>query len=133
MRRLLDARGLAHAPLEIARAEAIDLDGDGTDERIILIEHSGDDPGTADSDAYRLLVLSGTLAGQPRTEVITEWRGSPDDPQPETYAPHYADLNGDGVLEVLVDWNKGAEVGIDAYGLRSGRPVATGLGWYEGD
>ena len=50
----------------------------------------------------------------------------------ELHIKAYADANGDGVMEILVDWGYYEGSGIRVYALRDGKPVETELGYFNG-
>lgn len=94
---------------DLAQVVRADLTGDGTDEVLVVAERLAD-PGSvlAVPGDYSVLFLRQVVDGEVRTTVIEEHRN---EAQPEGPSPYLVafrvgaavDLNGDGVLEVVVE------------------------------
>lgn len=133
VRKMLDDRGLTGAPARIAYVHAIDLDGDGSDERIINARSSEHVPESCSANDYSLLLLAMTRGGKPQTAVVKAWW--PGDEATcgsyVTYDSFYADANGDGMMEVFVDWSVYERDALRIYTLEAGRPVSTPIVWHD--
>lgn len=134
VRKLLDSKGLRQASVRIEYVHGIDLDGDGTEERIIHARSSKNDPVEYSTKEYSLLLLIKTVQGKPETTVISAWWPGEQATQGtyERYDSSYADANGDGIMEIIVNWMGYEESGIRVYTLQDGKPVNTELRFYEG-
>jgi hypothetical protein len=134
VRAFLDGKGLQQAPILIKYIHGVDLDGDGNEERVIHARSRRDEPTEYSATDYSLLLLVRTDRDPPESTAISAWWPGEQEKQGtyERYDSHYADIDGDGTLEIIVDWNGYEESGIRIYTLRQGRPVDTGLGFYEG-
>ncbi|MDS4022412.1 MAG: hypothetical protein RKR03_18185 [Candidatus Competibacter sp.] len=134
VRKFLDRKGLKRAPVRIEYVHGVDLDGDGTEERVIHARSRKEVGDHGDPNDYSLLLLVRTVQGQQETTAISAWwPGEQENQGPyETYSSYYADANGDGVMEILVDWGYYEGSGIRVYALRDGKPVETELGYFNG-
>ncbi|MFO1422266.1 MAG: hypothetical protein U1F70_01215 [Candidatus Competibacteraceae bacterium] len=134
VRNFLDRKGLKRAPVRIEYVHGVDLDGDGTEERVIHARSRKEVGDHGDPNDYSLLLLVRTIQGKPETTAISAWwPGEQENQGPyETYSAHYADANGDGVMEIFVDWDYYEGGGIRVYALRNGNPVETELGYFSG-
>ena len=127
VRKLLDAEGLEQAPVRIEYVHSIDLDGDGTEERLINAR-SGEDCTEPCTPAYAVFLLLRTVRSQPDITVISEAWGEMRFLAFETESSSYADLNGDGVMEMLLFGTGEAPVfGVKT--LVAGRLVDVPLGY----
>lgn len=131
VRRVLDAHGRAAAPVRIVAVHAVDLDGDGREEHVINAAHGSDEGETAATTDYSLLLLVST-GGDRQAEIISAWWGETDASPAEEYDPYYADANGDGVMEIFVDWRYYEGDGTRVFQLNDGRVKETPLAWFNG-
>jgi Tol biopolymer transport system component len=134
VRNVLDRKGLQRAPVRIEYVHGVDLDGDGTEERVIHARSRKGVGDHGDPNDYSLLLLVRTVQGKPETTAISAWwPGEQENQGPyESYDSSYADANGDGVMEIFVDWRYYEGSGIRVYALRDGKPVETELGYFNG-
>ncbi len=134
VRKFLDRKGLGRASVRIEYVHSVDLDGDGTEERVIHARSRKEVGDHGDPNDYSLLLLVRTIQGKPETTTISAWwPGEQENQGPyETYSAYYADANGDGVMEIFVDWGYYEGGGIHVYALRNGKPVETGLDYFNG-
>jgi hypothetical protein len=104
----LAARGLDDVPVELVQLMRTDLDGDGTDEVLIVAEHP-DAVTTVGARAgwYNLVMLRVVEGNEARTHVLAEDVYTQDDPTYPNFArtriSAIADLNGDGRSEIVPD------------------------------
>ncbi len=134
VRKFLDRKGLQRAPVRIEYVHGIDLDGDGMEERVIYARSRKDVGDHGDPNDYSLLLLVKIVQGQPETTALSAWwPGEQENQGPyEIYDSRYADANGDGMMEILVDWRYYEGGGIRVYTLRDGKPVETELSYFNG-
>ena len=135
VRNFLDRKGRKRAPVRIEYVHGIDLDGDGMEERIVHALSRKEVGDHGDPNDYSLLLLVRTVQDKPETTAISAWwPGEQENQGPyEIYGPiHYADANGDGVMEIFVDWTYYEGSGIRVYTLRDGKAVETELGYFNG-
>jgi hypothetical protein len=103
--------GIEEPDPKVVQVVRADLSGDGTDEVLVVAERLAD-PATAIGAPgdYSILFLRQVVDGQVRTTVVEDFYKDPLDPDEQTspYILVYrvsavADLNGDGILEVVVE------------------------------
>jgi hypothetical protein len=78
------------------------------------------------------LLLVKLIQGKPQATSISEWWWAEDSAPFETYNSHYADANGDGIMEIFVNWSYYEGGGVKVYTLKDGKPVLTELGFFDG-
>ncbi len=115
--RHLASQGLPGARVRIESVHAVDLDGDGIDEHIVcaqdFLRKSEDDPlpSFKKRGMYSVILLERSVNGQTATVPVASWvstkDGSADRPsQDDLWQRHAlllcADVNGDGVMEIIV-------------------------------
>jgi len=131
VRRVLDAHDLPRAPVHIIAVHGIDLDGDGREELVINAANGNGEGEDRAATDYSLLLLARSPADRAPVP-FRAWWPRPDSAPFEHYDPWYADANGDGVLEIFVDWEYYEGSGTGVYELKDGRPVAIPPGWDDG-
>ena len=118
VKRFLSARGLHIETTKLSQLFKIDLEGDGVDEVLVcaqniaakgeacfeadtpLVMGSGL-PGTAQENAYSVLFLRKIVGGKVLELPLHEYVSSQDGPPVIAKAFQFADLNGDGILEII--------------------------------
>lgn len=111
-RRFLQSRGVSLARAQVRRVLRVDLDGDGTDER--LIEASvGTLAASAPRGAYSLVLLRAVRNGKAVETALEFSPAAPGGTMAAGCVRAVADLDGDGRMEVLTTVQ-----GIDALGAR---------------
>ena len=96
---------------EVVQVVRADLSGDGSDEVLVVAERLADPASAIGAPGdYSVLFLRQVVDGEVRTTVVEDFYKDPGDPDEETspYILVYrvsavADLNGDGVMEVVVE------------------------------
>jgi len=131
VRRVLDAHGRAAAPVRIVVVHAVDLDGDGREEYVINAAHGSDLGETAATTDYSLLLLV-SAEGDAQAQIIAAWWNEEDASPFEHYDAYYADADGDGVMEIFVDWRYYEGDGTRMFQLKDGRVKETPLAWFNG-
>ncbi len=135
VRQFLDRKGFKQAPVRIEYVHGVDLDGDGAEERIIHARSEKWVSDHANPNDYSLLLLVSSVRGKTETTTIEAWWAGDE----ETKGPYeiydstsYADANGDGIMEIFIDWRYYEGGGIRVYTLRDGKPIDTELGFFDG-
>jgi len=129
VRDILRQNGLPRATVRIIQVVRIDLEGDGTDEVILSARAPGmDRPQTyVRANDYSLVALRKLLDGQVKTFLLgASFYKTPEKPAaPCLYTlSSILDLDGDGVLEILVADAFYEGKGMVIYQMQSGKPVA---------
>lgn len=108
--KVLRSRELDPADSEIVQVVRADLDGDDTDEVIVVVHRfrpDASDALTAAEDGYSVVFWRHLVEGRVHTEVVAESVNTSTDETPSPYLlvsriAAVADLNGDGRMEVVV-------------------------------
>jgi len=81
-----------------------DFEGDGVDEVLIVAERLQDPVGLAPAEGdYSIMLVHRTVDGTARTVLVSGWRYSGGPGRNIARVSAVADLNGDGVMELVVD------------------------------
>jgi hypothetical protein len=105
----LAAAGVVDVPVVLVQLLRVDLEGDGSDEVLVVAEHPEADKGNPPRAGwYGTVLLRRIVDGTAETVPLEQTTFTVDDPdQYPTFARHrvtaIADLNGDGTMEVVVD------------------------------
>jgi len=127
VRALLADRGLADVPLLVEQIVRVDLDGDGTDEVLVAARHP--DTATsigAEAGFYSVVLLRRVVGAGVETTVLFEdihLEADVDFPSMQTgQVMAVGDLNGDGTMEVALQWQYFEGGGVDIFDAASGSP-----------
>jgi len=99
----LTAKGHPNAPVYISHIQRIDLEGDGTDEVLIYASSSPDADGWPEIlDGYSVVLLRKIINGKVKTIPVDEFFANKSNGTRRILPAAILDVNGDGVLEVLL-------------------------------
>ena len=118
--------------MQLTRILRVDLEGDGVDEVLLAASYSASGdllPSTAAGD-YSLVALRTLVGGAVQTTIIDQdiYLTAAEFAAPTEFALRgVADLNGDGTLEVLVDYGYYEGNGLTVYAV-AGSAVTAVLG-----
>ncbi|MGE5416732.1 MAG: hypothetical protein ACM3UZ_08245 [Acidobacteriota bacterium] len=123
MRNILRDNGISrNTPIKIKQILVADMEGDGTDETIVLAENISPLTSVLSNNSYSFLVVRKEM-DEETLSIIVHKETAPDDPeQSESMAVTYSvksvlDLNGDGKLEILVHSQYYDGEGYQIYGI----------------
>lgn len=107
VRHVLVGHGIPKPSVRLRQVIRTDLDGNGSDEVLIAAARYSSDPpdSAAESGDYAVVLLRQIVDGAVTTSALHEeyYKGARDDAAPAAYEiAAIADLNGDGVMEVVV-------------------------------
>ena len=133
--KFLEDRGHKQLTILIESIHGIDLDGDGKEEFVINTQSRKELPEDRSAKYFSMVLLVRSTNGRNEAIAIDEgrWTQEHQGDFEDFHDIRYADVNGDGILEIFVDWSRSAEFATRVYTLKDGQPVATALGFYEGD
>lgn len=149
VKQYLARNGMPNASAKIAQLYKVDLEGDGVDEVVICAQNIVEPklldwglhvpltsaqkgfPNAAQKGQYSIILLRKIVDGQvreiPLAQFIALKDGSPIDEQwivPELYKVyHFADLNNDGVMEIIVGQDYYEGFSYCVYEVKDGRAV----------
>lgn len=134
--RFLSSRGLDVPEPNLAQVLVVDLDGDGTDEVIIVAEEIAQAPALfASPGDYAVTLLRSVVDEEVETSVIDEWVLAEVDPDEVPFIVSsrvmaVADLNGDGTAEVALAsaYYEGSGIQVYDYSATSGPGAVLGAG-----
>ncbi len=99
---VLEPLGILSEP-EVYQQLVVDLEGDGTDEVVIVARHVADDVIARPGD-YSVVLLRKIIEGEWQTAILETSLAEPDSPYVLSHSvAAVADLNGDGKMEIVVD------------------------------
>jgi hypothetical protein len=121
----LKLRGLRKSPATVEQAFEIDLDGDGTDETVLSAGHYIGEGGETEPEigTYSFLLVRKTIGGKARTlfvggNLIANKRDYYDG---DYEVSGFADLNGDGKMEIIANVGGYEENGKKVFELKAGK------------
>ena len=99
---VLEPLGILSEP-DVYQQLVVDLEGDGTDEVIIVARHVADDVIARPGD-YSVVLLRKSIDGEWQTAILETSLAEPNSPYVLSHSvAAVADLNGDGKMEIVVD------------------------------
>ncbi len=99
----IEDRGLADPNPNVAQYLTFDLEGDGTDEELLILNRLPEGL-IGNADAYSLVLMRKQLDIEPATLIVAYSQGVADNPYVVSYfVSAVADLNGDDKMELVVD------------------------------
>ena len=136
VREFLESRRVTDPQVKITRILRVDLDGDGEEEMLINATNYPDDEppmDTAVPGGYSMVLLRRVVAGKVQTELIAGDFYVKDESSPAYVykVPAVLDLNGDGMLEIIVhsQYYEGSETTIyDCSGGKCEAALSVGCG-----
>lgn len=128
----LRAHGVANPKVNLSQILRIDLEGDGTDEVLLSGSRQASLVTFAQPGDYAFVLLRKVVAGTVETIPIVEEyypKGCIAECAPVAYRIAAAlDINGDGVLEVVVEFSYFEGTGKSVYGVK-GKEVVQLMSW----
>jgi hypothetical protein len=121
---LLRARGIANPDVRITKIVRVDLEGDGVDEVVLSASRVDQALPSIKAGDYSLVVLRKIVNGKVQTiPLAEEYHLKPAEfGAPNIYSiPAIADFNGDGKMEILVNWNYYEGSGAELYAVQGNR------------
>jgi hypothetical protein len=137
VRSILKRHGLSPARVDLTQVLRVDLEGDGVDEVLISANNQRENrlsfmPSKGD---YCLVLLRKVVRGKVRTVVLDQeyfLKGGEEEHSAAMLrsVPAVLDVNGDGVMEVFVQWDYYEGTGKDVYAVNGSRVKRVfGQGW----
>jgi hypothetical protein len=123
---VLRLRGLPKSPVKIGSAYRIDLEGDGREEVILVANHYVEDASmNAKAGSYSFIIIRKTIGGKVQNIFVG---GNFLKKKTDYYDGNYslsgiADLNGDGIMEIIVDVSGYEENWIKVFEMKTGKPT----------
>jgi hypothetical protein len=121
----LKLRGLRKSPANLGQAFEVDLDGDGTAETVLSAGHYIGEGGETEPEigTYSFLLVRKTTGGKARTmfvggNLIASRRDYYDG---DYEVSGFADLNGDGKMEIIANVGGYEENGAKVFELKAGK------------
>ena len=127
---ILRAKGIAKPDVRITKIVRIDLEGDGVDEVVLSATRGNTSEPSVKAGDYSLVVLRKVINGKVQTiPLAEEYHLKPIDfAAPNTYTvPAIADFNGDGKMEIMVNWSYYEGSGAELFTVQ-GNKVTNVLG-----
>lgn len=127
----LKTQGLPNARVEIGKIQQIDLEGDGVPEVLIEARSVGYDAslqngGPLQAGDFSLVLLQKTVGGKIKNLLLdgtihTSSGGVNGDSANRYYLRNVLDLDGDGVMEIVVGWHYSEGGGAEVYRVKGGQ------------
>ncbi|HEX6288404.1 MAG TPA: hypothetical protein VFZ66_04395 [Herpetosiphonaceae bacterium] len=121
---ILRAHGIANPDVRITKIVRIDLEGDGVDEVVISATRFSSQLPSASAGDYSLVVLRKIINGKVQTIPIDEnyYPKAEDFIAPNTFSvPAIVDANGDGTMEIMVNWGYYEGSGAELYSVQGSK------------
>jgi ABC-type amino acid transport substrate-binding protein len=118
---VLRAHGISNPDVRITKIVRIDLEGDGVDEVVLSASRIDRALPSVKAGDYSLVLLRKIINGKVQTiPLAEEYHLKPIDfAAPNIYSiPAIADFNGDGTMEIMVNWNYYEGSGAELYAVR---------------
>lgn len=115
---ILRAKGIANPDVRITKIVRIDLEGDGVDEVVLSATRMNASIPSVSVGDYSLVVLRKVVNGKVQTIPLAEeyHLKAIEFAAPNTFTvPAIADFNGDGKLEIMLNWNYYEGSGAELY------------------
>lgn len=121
---LLRAKGITNPDVRITKIARIDLEGDGVDEVVLSATRSDQLVPSVKAGDYSLVVLRKVISGKVQTIPLAgEYHlKAIDFAAPNTFSvPAIADFNGDGKMEIMLNWNYYEGSGAELYTVQGNK------------
>ncbi|MGH8928748.1 MAG: FG-GAP repeat domain-containing protein, partial [Acidimicrobiia bacterium] len=100
---VIDSMGIDDPDPPVTQSITVDLDGDGLEEVVLVLQRLPDDLIGHPGD-YSVVLFRKVIEGEWRTAIVERSTGVADSPYILSHSiPAVADLNGDGPMEIVVD------------------------------
>lgn len=121
---ILKQNGLSNAPLKIVQHYRIDLEGDGVEEVLIKAEHMPLLEPVSKKGTYSLILLRKIVQGKVENILIEKEFHLKDTSLRQGGSSSYqivflADLNGDGLMEMIIGWRYYEGLGYRVYEIKN--------------
>ncbi|HEY0603336.1 MAG TPA: VCBS repeat-containing protein [Herpetosiphonaceae bacterium] len=131
---ILRAKGIANPAVRITKIVRIDLEGDGVDEVVLSATRANASLPSVNAGDYSLVVLRKVVNGKVQTIPLAEeyHLKSIEFAAPNTFTvPAIADFNGDGKMEIMLNWSYYEGSGAELYtvqGTKVTQVLSSGCG-----
>lgn len=119
----LKLHGLRKSPAKLEQAFRVDLDGDGVDEVVLAAGHYIGDSNEAKIGSYTFLLVRKITGKKARTLFVggTILKTEHDYYEADYEVSGFADLNGDGQMEIIVHLGGYEESGTKVFEMKAGK------------
>jgi hypothetical protein len=121
---ILRAHGIANPDVRITKLVRVDLEGDGVDEVVMSATRLSTNNPAVNAGDYSLVVVRKIVNGKVQTITLGEnyYPKAQSFVAPNTFTiPAIADFNGDGKLEIMVNWGYYEGSGAELYSIQGSR------------
>lgn len=121
---VLKSNGLSNVPINIVKSYRIDLDGDGMEEVLLKAEYMPQLEPTCKKGTYSFILLRKIINGKVEN-ILLEKGFYAKDTTFEQGCPFsydisfFSDLNGDGLMEVILGWKYYEGLGYNVYEIKN--------------